>query len=177
MLPEASSNSLESLPDKTIDSETIPDANKPLEELPVETLSTDEIVSAQKENMIAKDSENLETVDHDDQVETNLTADDSRTAGNGKIDTENSSPIPPHDVENSKGLTLSADTTMEMVIGEISYSECSDKPQKETTLGDIPPNVSSMQPIETSSVASELPEFSHTPDTTLTNSLNGSSPP
>ena len=34
-----------------------------------------------------------------------------------------------------------------------------------------------MQPIETLSVVSELPEFSQTLDTTLTNSSNGSSPP
>ena len=67
--------------------------------------------------------------------------------------------------------------TVEKVIGEISYSEHSDEPRNEMTLEEIPPNVTSMQPIETSSVASELPEFSHTLDTTLTISSSGSSPP
>ena len=34
---------------------------------------------------------------------------------------------------------------------------------------------SNFKPVETSSVVSELPEFSHTPDTTLTNTSNSSS--
>ena len=45
------------------------------------------------------------------------------------------------------------------------------------TLEDILPNVTSIQPIEMSSAVSDLPEFSHTLDTTLTNSSSGSSPP
>ena len=34
---------------------------------------------------------------------------------------------------------------------------------------------SNFKPVETSSVVSQLPEFSHTPDTTITNNTNGSS--
>ena len=40
------------------------------------------------------------------------------------------------------------------------------------TSSDVPSN---FKPVETSSVVSELPEFSHTPDTTITNNTNSSS--
>ena len=93
--------------------------------------------------------------------------------------TGNSSPTVPYDSENSKQLTLVTDATTEKVIVEISYSDQSIEAQTEPPIKDILASVSSMQPVETSSIASELPEFSHTPDTTLTNSSSssGSSPP
>ena len=64
------------------------------------------------------------------------------------------------------------ETTTEQVIGEISYMECSDELHSVKSTSEIPIN---FKPVETSSVVSELPEFSHTPDTTLTNTSNSSS--
>ena len=146
-------------------------------ESPVETSNTDTVASVQKEQLTAEDSENVKTVDHGEQLETTPIAVETYTAENRKSDTGSSSPTLPLDSETTKGLTPSTDTTIEKVIGEISYSECSDEPQNETTLEGIPLNVTSMQPIETYIVASEMPEFSHTLDTTLRNSSSRSSPP
>ena len=65
------------------------------------------------------------------------------------------------------------DATVERVIGEISYSDQSNEVHPYTTLRDIPPDVSSIKLVETSSVVLDLPEFSQTLDTSLTNSTNG----
>ena len=54
----------------------------------------------------------------------------------------------------------------------MSYMECSDELHSVKSTSEIPIN---FKPVETSSVVSELPEFSHTPDTTLTNMSNSSS--
>ena len=66
------------------------------------------------------------------------------------------------------------DLTTERIIGEISYSDRSDVTHQEMSL--VP---SYFKPLEMSSVVSDLPEFSHTPETTLTNSSSssGCSPP
>ena len=122
------------------------------------TLSNDETVSVQTEHITATDGTTVETVE------------------TGKTDTENSSAALLPEAEHANERTLLADTTIEKVIGEISYCEHSDELQQDMTLGDIPPNLSSMQPIKTLSVVSELPEFSQTPDTTLTNSSSGCHP-
>ena len=87
------------------------------------------------------------------------------------------SPLPLPEVETSKEQTDATATTTEQVIGEISYMECSDDLHSVKSSSEVPIN---FKPVETSSVVSELPEFSHTPDTTLTNNSNsssGSSPP
>ena len=68
-----------------------------------------------------------------------------------------------------KELKAVMETITEQVIGEISYSERSSELQTNMSLGEISPN---FKPIETSSMVSELPEFSQTPDTTLTNNSN-----
>ena len=84
---------------------------------------------------------------------------------------------PLSDVETAKEQTDIMETTTEQVIGEISYTECSDELHSAKSMSETPIN---FKPVETSSVVSELPEFSHTSDTTLTNTLNsssGSSPP
>ena len=86
-------------------------------------------------------------------------------------------PLTLPEVETSKEQTDIMETTTEQVIGEISYMECSDELHSVKSTSKIPIN---LKPVETSSVVSELPEFSHTPDTTLTNTSNsssGSSPP
>ena len=86
-------------------------------------------------------------------------------------------PLPLPEVEISKEQTDATETTTEQVIGEISYMECSDDLHSVKSSSEVPIN---FKPVETSSVVSELPEFSHTPDTTLTNTSNsssGSSPP
>ena len=86
-------------------------------------------------------------------------------------------PLPLSEVETSKEQTDNMETTTKQVIGEISYAECSDELHSAQSTSEIPIN---FKPVETSSVVSELPEFSHTPDTTLTNTSNsssGSSPP
>ena len=126
-----------------------------------ESPSNSESVSAQIEQITETDGTTTETVEI------------------GKDGTGNSSlsQLSEHEAGLAKDPTLLSDTITEKVIGKISYSERSNEPQQETTLGDIPPDLSSMQPIETSSVVSKLPEFSQTPDTTLTNSSSGSSPP
>ena len=81
-------------------------------------------------------------------------------------------PLPLPEVETSKEQTDITETTTEQVIGEISYMECSDELHSVKSTSEIPIN---FKPVETSSVVSELPEFSHTPDTTLTNMSNSSS--
>ena len=81
-------------------------------------------------------------------------------------------PLPLSEVETSKEQTDKMETTTEQSIGEISYTECSDELHSAQSTSEIPIN---FKPVETSSVISELPEFSHTPDTTLTNTLNSSS--
>ena len=110
---------------------------------------------------------NSETVSAETEQITETDGMTAETVEIGKEGTCNSSPSQLSEQE--------AGTTTEMVI-EVSYSEHSNDLQQDTTLGDIPPNLASMQPIETSSVVSELPEFSQTPDTTITNSSSGSSP-
>ena len=79
------------------------------------------------------------------------------------------SPLP--ELETSKEHTDAMETTTEQIIREISYMECSDDLQPVKS-SEVPSN---FKPVETLSVVSELPEFSHTPDTTLTNNTNGSS--
>ena len=74
------------------------------------------------------------------------------------------SPLP--GLEISKEHTDAMETTTEQIIGEISYMEHSDDSHSVKSSSDIP---SSFKPVDTSSVVSELPEFSHTPDTTITN--------
>ena len=80
------------------------------------------------------------------------------------------SPLP--ELEISKEHTDAMETTTEQIIGEISYMEHSDDFHSVKSSSDVPSN---FKHIETSSVVSELPEFSHTPDTTITNNTNGSS--
>ena len=81
--------------------------------------------------------------------------------------------LPSSEAENSEEQT---ETTTKQVIGEISYMECSDDLQSVKSSSEVPTN---FKPVETSSVVSELPEFSQTPDTTITNTstnmLNSSS--
>ena len=100
-----------------------------------------------------------------------------KTLEYSKVDNVGTSPSPSPDGEPGKEQKLVMEMTTEQVIGEISYSESSSELQTNMSLGEIPPN---FKPIETSSVVSELPELSHTPDRTLTNNSNissGSSPP
>ena len=80
------------------------------------------------------------------------------------------SPLP--ELEISKEHTDATETTTEQIIGEISYMEHSDDFHSVKSSSDVPSN---FKPVETSSVVSDLPEFSHTPDTTITNNTNGSS--
>ena len=82
------------------------------------------------------------------------------------------SPLPLPEVETSKEHIDATETTTEQVIGEISYMECSDDLHSVKSSSEVPIN---FKPVETLSVVSELPEFSHTPDTTLTNNSNSSS--
>ena len=84
----------------------------------------------------------------------------------------NTTPSPLPELDTSKEHTDAMETTTEQIIGEISYMECSDDLHSVKPSSEVPSN---FKPVETSSVVSELPEFSHTPDTTLTNSTNGSS--
>ena len=80
------------------------------------------------------------------------------------------SPLPK--LETSKEQTDAMETTTEQIIGEISYMEHSDDFHSVKSSSDVPSN---FKLVETSSVISELPEFSHTLDTTVTNNTNGSS--
>ena len=80
------------------------------------------------------------------------------------------SPLP--ELEISKEHTDATETITEQITGEISYMEHSDDFHSVKSLSDVPSN---FKLVETSSVVSELPEFSHTPDTTITNNTNGSS--
>ena len=80
------------------------------------------------------------------------------------------SPLP--EFEISREHTNATETTTEQIIGEISYMEHSDDSHSVKSSSDVPSN---FKPVETSSVVSELPEFSHTPDTTITNKTNSSS--
>ena len=147
------------MPAQKLDNDSLQDATESIVKSPNGTPSNDVTVSAQMEHINSTDGITIETIE------------------TGKIDTENSSPALLPEADLAKEQTLLGDVSIEKVIGEISYSECSDEPQQDMTLRDIPPNLSSMQPIKTSSVVSELPEFSQTPETTLTNSSNGLSPP
>ena len=146
---------------KKLDSDSLRDVTEMTLEPTTESPGNSETASAQIEQITETDGTTAKTVEM------------------SKDGTGNSSPsqLSEHEAGLAKDQTLSADTTTKKVMGEISYSQQSNKPQQDTTLGDIPPDMSSMQPIETSSVVSELPEFSQTPDTTLTNSSSGSSPP
>ena len=78
-------------------------------------------------------------------------------------------PLPLPEVEISKEQTDATETTTEQIIGEISYMECSDDLHSVKSSSKVPIN---FKLVEISSVVSELPEFSHTPDTTLTNTSN-----
>ena len=84
--------------------------------------------------------------------------------------TKTLSPLPK--LETSKEHTDAMETTTEQIIGEISYMEHSDDFHSVKSSSDIPSN---FKLVETSSVVSELPEFSHTTDTTVTNNTNVSS--
>ena len=99
----------------------------------------------------------------------NVSAQPGQNDETGSVGT---TPSPLSDVETAKEQADIMETTTKQVIGEISYTECSDKLQSAKSMSEIPIN---FKPVETSSVVSELPEFSHTPDTTLTNTLNSSS--
>ena len=104
----------------------------------------------------------------------NVSAQPGQNYETGSVGT---TPTPLSDVKTAKKQTDIMETTTKQVIGEISYTECSDELHSAKSMSEIPIN---FKPMETSSVVSELPEFSHTPDTTLTNTLNsssGSSPP
>ena len=81
-------------------------------------------------------------------------------------------PHPLPELEISKEHTDALETTTEQIIGEISYMEHSDDFHSVKSSSDIPSN---FKLVDTLSVVSELPEFSHTPDTTITNNTNGSS--
>ena len=81
-------------------------------------------------------------------------------------------PSPLSELEISKEHADATETTTEQIIGEISYMEHSDDLHSVKSSSDVPSN---FKPVETLSVVSELPEFSHTPDTTITNNTNGSS--
>ena len=81
-------------------------------------------------------------------------------------------PSPLSELETSKEHTDAMETTTEQIIREISYMEHSDDFHSVKSSSDVPSN---FKPIETLSVVSELPEFSHIPDTTVTNNTNGSS--
>ena len=82
------------------------------------------------------------------------------------------SPLPLPEVGTSKEQTDATETTTKQIIEEISYMECSDDLNSVKSSSEVPIN---FKPVETSSVVSDLPEFSHTPDTTLTNNSNSSS--
>ena len=79
-------------------------------------------------------------------------------------------PLP--EPETSREHTNVMETTIEQIIGEISYMECSDDLHSVKSSSEVPSN---FKQVETLSVVSELLEFSHTLDTTLTNNTNGSS--
>ena len=81
-------------------------------------------------------------------------------------------PSPLSELGISKEHTDAMETTTEQIIGEISYREHSDDFNSVKSSSDVPSN---FKLVETSSVVSELPEFSHTPDTTITNNTNSSS--
>ena len=147
VLPEETGNQSDKTPNSDLPKEVTELTLESTTESPVNS----ETVSAETEQITETDGMTAETVEI------------------GKEATCNSSPSQLSEQE--------AGTTTEMVIGEVSYSEHSNDLQQDTTLGDIPPDLASMQPIETSSVVSELPEFSQIPDTTITNSSSGSSPP
>ena len=68
--------------------------------------------------------------------------------------------------------TSPTDLTNERIIGEISYSDKSDTTHQDMLPVNVPTN---FKPLETSSVVSDLPEFSHTPETITTNSFSSSS--
>ena len=98
----------------------------------------------------------------------NVSAQPGQSNETGSVGT---TPLPLSDVETAKEQTDIMETTTEQVIGEISYTECSDELHSAKSTSEIPIY---FKPVETSSVVSELPEFSHTPDTMLTNTLNSS---
>ena len=70
------------------------------------------------------------------------------------------SPLPLPEVETSKEQTDAIETTIKQVIREISYMECSDDLHSVKSSSEVLIN---FKPVETLSVVSELPEFSHTP--------------
>ena len=106
--------------------------------------------------------------------ESDVTAQPSQNEETLRVTTTRS-PLP--ELETFKELADATETTTEQIIGEISYMEPSDDLHSVKSSSEVPSN---FKPVETLSVVSELPEFSHTPDTTLTNNTNsssGSSPP
>ena len=68
-------------------------------------------------------------------------------------------PLPLPEVEISKEQTDATETTTKQVIGEISYMEYSDDLHSVKSSSEVPIN---FKPVETSSLVSELPEFSQT---------------
>ena len=101
--------------------------------------------------------------------ESDVTAQPSQNEETLRVTT---TPSPLLELETSKEPADAMETTTEQIIGEISYMEHSDDLHSVKSLSEVPSN---FKPVETLSVVSELPEFSHTPDTTLTNNTNGSS--
>ena len=177
-------NSSSELPETTEDlplKETEPDHNggMTVQNEPVTDVTNQEgqgSVSPEK-----SDNTNIEeaesTAEHDETnsaivppvPNTNLSAQPCQNDETGSVGT---TPLHLSEVKPSKEQTDIMETTTKQVIGEISYTECSDELHSAKSTSEIPIN---FKPVETSSVVSELPEFSHTPDTTLTNMSNSSS--
>ena len=102
--------------------------------------------------------------------ESDVTAQPSQNEETLRV-TTTPSPLP--ELETSKELADTTETTTEQIIREISYMEPSDDLHSDkSSKHEV---ASNFKPVETSSVVLELPEFSHTLDTTLTNNTNGSS--
>ena len=101
--------------------------------------------------------------------ESDVTAQPSQNEETLRV-TTTPSPLP--EMETSKELADATETTTEQIIGEISYMEPSDDLHSVKSSSEVPSN---FKPVETLSVVSDLPEFSHTLDTRLTNNTNGSS--
>ena len=169
------------LPDETLD--VLPDGMHPHSPiLPDETVG----ISSHTESpeamklLVKPDNKTTETNSPAEQEKTESdmtpTVSDSNVTAQPRQNEETlrvtTTPSPLPGLEISKEHTDATETTTEQIIGEISYMEHSDDSHSVKSLSDIP---SSFKPVDTSSVVSELPEFSHTPDTIITNNTNGSS--
>ena len=169
------------LPDKTLD--VLPDGmhqHSPI--LPDETLG----ISSHTESpeamklLVKPDNTTTETNSPAEQEKTESdmmpTVSDSDVTAQPRQNEETlrvtTTPSPLPGLEISKEHTDAMETTTEQIIREIPNMEHSDDSHSVKSLSDIP---SSFKPVDTSSVVSELPEFSHTPDTKITNNTNGSS--